>query len=168
MTTLRIQLTPADYFDGTLLHLSHWSRQAGRAAGLAVLVIGGDLIVFAVAPGMAPNFANAALFYTGLVALSYAMQRIWLARRMRRLFKRPEFPRPYEFSFGNDGICTHVAGGTDEVAWRNIVKWCEDRHVFLLYRAAPLYFIVPKRAFRNARSRDEFRAQLHKNIGAAA
>src|SRR5438046_341311 len=118
MPTLRVQLKPDDYFAGTWLHQTWWPRLAGRAGGLAVLVTGADLIVFAIAPSLVPSLANLALAYAGLFVLSYALQSAWLARRTHRLFaRRRGFGRPYDFSFGETGIETLVDGASTMIAW---------------------------------------------------
>ena len=167
MTTLQIRLTPEEYFAGTLVHLYWWPRQAGRASALAVLVIGGYAIVRAVSSEYAPTGENLVFLYVALLLFSYAAQRFRLACRTRRLFARQEsFGRPYEFAFDERGLKTTIDGAIYPIAWPEIVKWREGAGVFLLYRAEPLYQIVPKRAFPNALAIDEFRAPLRGKVAA--
>src|SRR5260221_3766121 len=167
MTTLSIQLTPADQFNGTLLHNYQRARQLGFASGIAVLVSGGYSIVWAIAPGYAPTAANLAFFYAALLAFLYAVQRSWLAWRTRRLFATGEyFRRPYEFAFSDSGVTIVVDGARGDIAWPDFLKWREGANVFLLYRAQPLYQIVPKHAVASAREIDQFRRLLLTQIAA--
>ena len=72
-----------------------------------------------------------------------------------------------EFRFMEEGVDVRDATGEGKLDWKAWMKFRETRQFFLLYPAARLVMLIPKRAFTGQEQIAEFRELLKRKLPAA-
>ncbi len=83
----------------------------------------------------------------------------------RRIRKSGAALGSYEVSWDAEHFCFENPDTQSRRAWGKLVKWRQNKQVFLVYFTARLFWIVPKRLFADDRERRDFEALLEDSIG---
>lgn len=94
--------------------------------------------------------------------LTFGLQRWLLARSYRR---QPSLHGSQVLRFGREGISASSPEARGELDWSIWTSWREDEELFLLYEAAHLFVILPKRWFQGDEERiGAFRRLLQEKL----
>lgn len=87
------------------------------------------------------------------------------ARLRRNIRSRGARPGSYELSWNDEQFSFESPDSRSRKDWDELVKWRQNKRVFLVYFTPRLFWIVPKRLFSGERDRDAFKALLKDKLG---
>lgn len=94
-------------------------------------------------------------------------QRLYIPWKARRVFhQQKSFQRSFEFAWNEDGIEAKNDFGHNRFPWSDILRWREDKRLFVLTLSDAACLMVPKRMFPADAAVAEFRDALLRNIAA--
>ena len=94
------------------------------------------------------------------LACGFVLRPIWFRRDFRR---HPNFAVAQVVAITEDGLETNSEIGAGDTKWSAYGKFRETKNLFMLYMAARLFRVVPKRAL-SAPQVDEFRELLRRKL----
>lgn len=160
------QLTEKDFVEAFRTHRNRtpfrkWWR---RIVPAIVVITGLALFVFAMQSG--DRSASSFLQVFGLV-MTYLVL-LWSLRRwnIRRQFrKQPAAHGPRTVTLDADGTHIRWDGGSNDVAWKNYIRWAEGPNQILLYTSPACFGILSTRTLQPSQVA-ELREILKRNIQA--
>jgi YcxB-like protein len=151
----RYQCTAEDYVEAQRAQLGTSRRIIWVLCALA--------LPLAVLEVRAIGFAKAApvLLCVGLL-LSYPF--LFFAARVKQDFKRhPHLAREYQLRADDENLLMSSNSSESGGKWSSFSSFKETPNLFLVYRGARTFFMVPKRGFVGAEA-DEFRELLRQKL----
>jgi hypothetical protein len=138
---------------------SRWSRRMMPWQGGVLIAIGITSVILT-HDRLVPGF----LCLIGAYCLycSFALRRYF--RKRYRTDQR--FKHDFIAEISEEGIHVLTPSVESQMKWSSIVRYLESDQIFLLFHAALIFTIIPKRAFA-AGETDMFRELLHKNVPAS-
>lgn len=160
------QLTGRDFVEAFRTHRNRTPfRKWWWRISIATIVIAG-LVLFVSAIYSGKRSTNSLLQVFGL-ALTYVVL-LWLLRRwnIRRQFrKQPAAHGPRTVILDADGTHIRWDGGSNDVAWKNYIRWTEGPNQIILYTSPACFGILSTRTLQPAQVA-ELREILKQNIHA--
>ncbi len=165
---LTVALEEADVVAAFRLH-GRLSRESWLSyATMSVVALG--LGIWILASPRFPGFMN----ILGAIAIGATAgwwvftlaSTLLLPRRLHRKIHRSGAALgTYELDWTEDAFVFENLDNRIRKPWGELVKWRQDKRVFLVYFTPRLFWIVPKRLFAGAGERESFAALLREKIG---
>jgi hypothetical protein len=142
-----------------------------RLISTAVSVLFGLLLlgatVLVILGRIAPEFfLPMVVFFAVYLGMTY----LYIPYQVKRVFhQQRELQKPFSMTFDVAGAVFRNEYGEAKIPWRDLVKWCEDEHLILLYHSDILFRMLPKRMITDPAVQEYIRSRLAEhNIPPAA
>lgn len=166
--TLSVALEEADVIAAFRLHgrRSWKSWLFYTAISVVAAVLGGWILDSQGVPGLMNILAAIAIGSTGgwwLITIVFMLLLPFNLRRKIR--KHGAGLGSYELSWDPEHFFFKNPDTQTRKAWDKLVKWRQNKRVFLVYFNRRFFWIVPKRLFADEAQRRDFEATLRERIG---
>jgi hypothetical protein len=160
---MQIHLEPGDYLAANVLH----ARKTYVSLMVLALLFGAIGIVLLFSPIRVDGMIGPVALWFGAVFLFTFLWSRFVSqrRRARRIFRQQKaLQRPIEMDWSGDTLKVITETGNNAMPWSDLLKWRENKRMFLPYLSEVMFYIVPKRAFPDEAAIDAFRKMLREKI----
>lgn len=160
---LKVTLKEGDYIDAQFLYGKSTPKRLGVYALVVLVLMAIAYFGWQAAHGVVAVGALGGVIggIIGFVVVRFFYMP-WKAKRVFRQQKSLQYP--FEFAWDGESFITRNEKGNSNTPWSDYTKWRENQQMFLLYHSDVMFQMVPKRAFPDDTSVDEFRRALQQTV----